>query len=41
MQNWDCTASVYSPAAVDELLNYPHSVGKDWNMFKKEGENAI
>jgi len=24
--------TVYSPAAIDELLNYPHSVGKEWNM---------
>ena len=30
----DLLATVYSPAAVDELLNYPHSVGKDWNMFQ-------
>ena len=33
----DLLETIYTPAAVDELLNYPHSVGKDWNMFKKEG----
>ena len=32
----DLLGTVYSPAAVDELLNFPHSVGKDWSMFKKE-----
>ena len=32
----DLLETIYTPAAVDELLNYPHSVGKDWNMFKKE-----
>ena len=33
----DLLETIYTPAAVDELLNYPHSVGKDWSMFKKEG----
>ena len=32
----DLLGTVYSPAAVDELLDWPHSVGKDWSMFKKE-----
>jgi len=32
----DLLETIYTPAAVDELLNYPHSVGKDWSMFKKE-----
>lgn len=32
----DLLVTIYTPAAVDELLNYSHSVGKDWNMFKKE-----
>ena len=32
----DLLETIYTPAAVDELLNFPHSVGKDWNMFKKE-----
>ena len=31
----DLLGTIYSPAAVDELLDYPHSVGKDWNMFQK------
>ena len=30
----DLLGTVYSPAAVDELLDWPHSVDKDWNMFK-------
>lgn len=30
----DLLGTVYSPAAIDELLNYPHSVGKNWNMFQ-------
>jgi len=30
----DLLETIYTPAAVDELLNYPHSVGKDWSMFK-------
>lgn len=29
----DLLETIYTPAAVDELLNYPHSVGKDWSMF--------
>ena len=33
----DLLGTVYTPAAVDELLNFPHSVGKDWSIFKKEG----
>lgn len=33
----DLLETIYTPAAVDELLNYPHSVGKDWSIFKKEG----
>ena len=34
----DLLGTVYSPAAVDELLDWPHSVDKHWNMFnKKEG----
>lgn len=32
----DLLETIYTPAAVDELLNYPHSVGKDWSIFKKE-----
>ena len=32
----DLLGTIYTPAAVDELLNFPHSVGKDWSMFKKE-----
>lgn len=32
----DLLGTVYSPAAVDELLDWPHSVDKHWNMFKKE-----
>jgi hypothetical protein len=32
----DLLETIYTPAAVDELLNYPHSVSKDWSMFKKE-----
>lgn len=30
----DLLGTIYTTAAVDELLNYPHSVDKDWNMFK-------
>ena len=30
----DLLGTVYSPAAVDELLDWPHSVDKDWNIFK-------
>lgn len=30
----DLLGTVYSPAAVDELLDWPHSVDKHWNMFK-------
>jgi len=33
----DLLETIYTPAAVDELLDYPHSVGKDWSIFKKEG----
>ena len=29
----DLLETIYTPAAVDELLNYPHSVGKGWSMF--------
>ena len=32
----DLLETIYTPAAVDELLNYPHSVSKDWSIFKKE-----
>lgn len=32
----DLLGTVYTPAAVDALLDFPHSVGKDWNMFKKD-----
>ena len=32
----DLLETAYTPAAVDELLNYPHSVGKDWNMFNQK-----
>lgn len=32
----DLLETIYTPAAVDELLNYPHSVGKDWSMFGKD-----
>ena len=32
----DLLETIYTPSAVDELLNYPHSVGKDWSIFKKE-----
>jgi DNA repair photolyase len=32
----DLLGTVYTTAAVDELLNFPHFVGKDWSMFKKE-----
>lgn len=34
----DLLETIYTPAAVDELLNYPHSVGKDWSMFNKKGD---
>lgn len=30
----DLLGTVYTTAAVDELLNFPHFVGKDWSMFK-------
>lgn len=30
----DLLETIYTPAAVDELLNFPHFVGKDWSMFK-------
>lgn len=30
----DLLGTVYSPAAVDELLDWPHSVDKHWSMFK-------
>jgi len=30
----DLLGTVYSPAAIDALLDYPHSVDKHWNMFK-------
>ena len=30
----DLLGTVYSPAAIDELLDWPHSVDKHWNMFK-------
>ena len=33
----DLLGTVYTTAAVDELLNFPHFVGKDWSMFKEEG----
>ena len=33
----DLLGTVYTTAAVDELLNFPHSVGKDWSIFKREG----
>lgn len=33
----DLLGTVYSPAAIDALLDYPHAVGKDWSIFKKEG----
>ena len=33
----DLLGTVYSPAAVDELLDWPHSVDKDWSIFKKKG----
>jgi len=33
----DLLGTVYTPAAVDEILDQPNAVGKDWNMFKKEG----
>jgi hypothetical protein len=32
----DLLGAVYTTAAVDELLNFPHFVDKDWSMFKKE-----
>ena len=32
----DLLETIYTPAAVDELLNYPHSVGKDWSMFTSD-----
>jgi DNA repair photolyase len=32
----DLLGTVYTTAAVDELLNFPHFVGKDWSMFNKE-----
>lgn len=31
----DLLGIIYSPAAVDVLLNYPHSVDKIWNMFNQ------
>ena len=30
----DLLGTVYSPAAIDALLDYTHAVSKDWNMFK-------
>lgn len=32
----DLLGTVYMTAAVDELLNFPHFVGKDWNMFTSD-----
>lgn len=32
----DLLETIYTPAAVDELLNYPHSVSKGWSIFNKE-----
>lgn len=29
----DLLLTIYTPAAVDELLNYPHSVGKGYSLF--------
>lgn len=29
----DLLGTVYTPAAVDEILDQPNAVGKDWNMF--------
>ena len=30
----DLLGTVYTPAAVDEILDQPNAVGKDWNMFE-------
>ena len=30
----DLLGTIYTTAAIDELLDYPHSVDKDWSMFK-------
>ena len=30
----DLLGTVYAPAAVDEILDLPNAVGKDWSMFK-------
>ena len=33
----DLLKTVYTDAEVDDILNLPNAVGKDWSMFKKEG----
>jgi DNA repair photolyase len=30
----DLLGDIHSPAAIDTLLDYPHAVGKEWNIFK-------
>jgi len=32
----DLLETIYTPAAVDELLNFPHFVGKGWSMFTSD-----
>ena len=32
----DLLGTIYTTAAVDELLNYPHSVSKGWSMFTSD-----
>ena len=32
----DLLETIYTPAAVDELLYFPHFVGKDWSMFTSD-----
>lgn len=29
----DLLGTAYTPAAVDEILDQPNAVGKDWNLF--------
>ena len=36
----DLLGTVYSPAAVDELLDWPHSVDKDWSMFNNGSQKV-
>ena len=36
----DLLGTVYSPAATDALLDFPHAVGKDWNMFNNASQGV-